>query len=465
VGSAALVFLMSAVLLSRRAGPQTQVPLPGDLAKLEPQVRAYLTAKIAWVRGEPNDPNRQATLGVVYGANGLWNEARMAFQNASKLNPREPLALLYVGIATEEVGDIEGALKVFGRVTTQFPDFPQGFYHFGDALLRAGRVNEADAAFQRLIVLAPNEWRGYAGLGDVRLRTANYAEAAKLLRKAIDLGPDAKRAHYLLGLAYRGLNRQADAKLELAIGINQPGDRMDDAWSVSASQHMKLLPDQMEMASEFSQRGQPSRAVKILSEAFAYQPENQTLANALAIALNRSGRPGEARDLLLKVIQKDEHCVPAFVTISYSCTELGLTGESLKYADRAIELGPNLAQSYLAKANALLASEHDVEAYSALESAARCDPQNAQIQVEMGDVSSLNLQRTEEAIGHYKKATELNPALLSAYARLAELCIHTRQFNDAADALKIMRLLSPKAPELAALELELRQSDQSGNPK
>src|SRR5439155_6632728 len=141
---------------------------------------------------------------------------------------------------------------------------------------------------------------------------------------------------------------------------------------------------------------QPGMAVEILSEPLAYQPRNLTLANAMAIAYNRSGQPDKGRQLLLKGLEKNDRYLPAYITISYSCADLGLNDESLSYAERAIQLGPNLAQSYLAKANALLAAQHDSEALSALGAAFRCDPRNAEIQIEMGDVCLLNLKRSEE---------------------------------------------------------------------
>jgi len=459
----AVFILVLALLYSKSSGPPLEVPVPSDLAKLEPQLRAYLTKEIDWVRATPNDPNRQATLGIVYAANSLWPEARIAFQNSAKLKPGEPLARLYASIATQEIGDLDTALSMLRKVTTQFPDFPQGYYHFGEALLRAGMIEEAGPAFQRLIVLAPRQWHGYAGLGDVKLRQGNYAEAAKLLAKAVESSSDAKRPHYLLGLAYRGLGRLEDAKLELALGVSQGDSPMDDAWSVTAPKHGRLLQDQMDAANEYGQKGRPDKAVEILSEALVYQPENLTLVNALAIACNRSGQPDKARQLLLKVIEKDNRFLPAYITISYSYADLRLNEEALRYAARAIELGPNLAQSYLAKANALLAAEHDVEALSALESAYRCDPQNAEIQLEMGNVCLWNLQRAGEATEHYRKAIELNPALTPAYVRLADLCLRLGQAREAAAAIEILRKLSPKAPELVELEVALRKFGQSGN--
>jgi len=164
-------------------------------------------------------------------------------------------------------------------------------------------------------------------------------------------------------------------------------------------------------------------------------------------------------------MEKNNRYLPAYVTISHSCAALGLNEESLSYAERAIELGPKLAQSHLAKANALLAAEHDVEALSALESAYLCDPENAETQIEMGDVCSLNLPRKEEALEHYKKAIELNPALAPAYMRLANLCIGLGRTKQAAAAIETLRKLSPKAPELIELEAQLQKFEQHENRK
>ena len=442
---------------SQRSDRHLEVPVPKDLDKLEPQLRNYVTQKIKWVRERPREMHRQATLGIIYAANSLWSEARLAFINAAKLNPKEPLARLYVAISTQESGDFNEALNMFRQITAEFPEFPQGYYRLGDALLRSGSVDEAEPAFQRLIALAPKEWRGYAGMGEVKLRKGDYAEAAKVLEKSLALDPGAKTAHHLLGQAYRGLGRLEDAGLELAIGVDQTRYPMEDDWSVTASQHMKLLQDQMDMANEYSSRGQPGKAVELLKEALASQQGNSSLVNALAIAYNRSGQPENARDLLLKVVQKEDRYLPAYITLSHSCSDLGRTNEALRYAERAIELGPNVAQTHLAKANALLTMEHDEQALAALEVALRCDPQNGEIQMEMGDVCLKNLNRSEPALEHYKQAARLNPALASVQVRLAQLYVERGDAGEAGAAVEHLRRISPANPALGILDERLRR--------
>ncbi|HYT62003.1 MAG TPA: tetratricopeptide repeat protein, partial [Haliangiales bacterium] len=124
---------------------------------------------------------------------------------------------------------------------------------------------------------------------------------------------------------------------------------------------------------------------------------------------------------------------------------------------RAIELGPSVVQTYLAKANALLAAGRDSEALEALEAANRCDPQNAEIQIELGDVCLLNLRRTKDALAHYETALKLNPVLVPVYVRLADLHMHLGRSKDAQTDLETLRKISPRMPDLVALEARLRK--------
>jgi tetratricopeptide (TPR) repeat protein len=458
-GIAALlaITLIATTLCFRKATPLLEVPTPSNLNKLEPQLRDYVEEKVKWVRTAPRDPQRQATLGLVYAANSLWPEARLAFQNAVRLNPKEPLAHLYVAVSTQESGNVDEALSLYRELTIQFPNFAPGFYRLGEALLRAGAVAEAETAFRQLIILAPQEWRGYVGLGDVNIRRNEHAEAIKNLKKALQLDPNTKRAHHLLGLAYRGSGQLEDAQRELSLGLDAVNYPMPDAWSKEAPQHMKLLQDQFQMANEYSELGHPERAIEILVKAFTYHTNNLGVMNHLGIAYNRAGQFEKARALLLRIIQIDDRHLPARIALSYSCTGLGLNEEALKHAERAIELVPDVAQAHLAKANVLLAMERDAEALSALESALRCDPKNAQIRMEIGDVCWRNLDQPNKALEHYREATKLDPTLVPAFAKLAEVSIRLGQTPEARNAIESLRKLAPTEPALAVLERALRK--------
>lgn len=441
-------------------GPPPPVPVPPDLERLEPQLRAYITEQAQWVRAAPREAARHSTLGLVYAANGLWTEARSAFQNAARLNPREPLAPLYVAVATQELGERDEALRLYRQITQQFPAFPQGFYRLGDLALRAGAVDEAQAAFEKLIVLAPQEWRGHAGLGEVKLRQGDAAAAANLLERALALDRNAKPAHHLLGTAYQRLGRTNDAQRELRLGLNALHFPMPDAWSASAPDHMRLLHDQLELAAQLTQAGRPRGAVEVLKQVLPFHPTNLAVLNSLGLAYHQAGEPAKARVLLEKAVQLDARYLPAHVSLSAACLALGLTDHAMTNALRAIELAPNTPQPHLAKANVLLALERDDEAVAALEAALRADPQNAQLQIELGDVLLRNLDRSAAALEHYQRASQLDPTSVEAQVRLADLHLRLGNLTAARAALESARKLAPNEPVLAVLEQRLKKVEQ-----
>lgn len=450
-------------LYSDRRQSSLTIPVPADLERLDPQLRAYLWQKLDWVREKPRHADRHATLGIVYAANGLWKEAKDAFGNAAHLDPNQPLAYMYVAVADQELGSLKEAIGGYRDLTVRFPDFAPGYYRLGDASLRAGEVKEAEFALQRLIALAPQEWRGYAGLGDAKLRKGQYAEAIQELEKAIRMAPEEKIPHHLLGLAYRRVGRTQEAELELGRGLNAEHYPMPDAWGATAAQHMKLLPDLFTMARQYSEAGKPEKAIEILEEAFVYHPEEIGVMNHLATAYNQGGQPKKSRDLLLKVIRKDNQNLSAYVALAECCTALEEYEQAISYASRATDLSTNSVLAYLAKANALLGAERDSEALAALELAFRCDPTNAELQMTMGDVCLQNLDRPKEAIEHYQFAVRLKPELASAHLRIGQLNIEQGNYEEARRSIQVIQRIAPGNPGLAILEERLSQLRTNSN--
>lgn len=442
-----------------RAPVDIAVPVPSDLARMDPQLQAYLQEKIRWVRQKPADSDRQATLAMAYAANGLWETARDVFRNVERLEPRQPLAPMYAAVATQELGELPEAVRQYRELTLRFPDFPQGFYRLGDGSLRLGDADQAEAAFRRLVILAPREWRGFAGLGEVWIRRGRHLEAVKELEKALQLAPDERIAHHLLGLAYRGLGHVLEAEAELSRGLNAEHYPMPDAWEASAAQHMKRLPDQFEMARKLSAAGNAGRAVELLQEALAFHPGDIAVMRHLADACVQAGQPQKARELLVQVVEKDGRNLSSLIALANACATLGMTEDALRYATLATELATNSAQAHLARANAFLAAERDAEALESLESARRWDPQNAQIRLTMGDVCLQNLDQPEQALEHYRAATQLDPAFLSAYVRIAEVEIERGRPGPAREAIKSIRKLSPTNAVLHALDSRLSEAE------
>jgi len=441
------------------------VPVPADLEKLDPQLRDYLRLQLKWVQQKPVDPARQATLGIVYAANLLWTEARLCFSNVTRIKPKEPLGHLYLAIATQETGDYPGALQIFRQTTKIFPDFAPGYDHLGTALLRAGNADEAGLAFQRLTELAPDEWRGYAGLGEVTLRQNKLAEAAQCLEKARAIEPKARMINHLLGLTYRGLGRKEEAEWELRVGLNAVQSPMPDAWGLAAHEHVRLLPQQIDLASDYLFEGHAAEVLRILSEAAKYHPENLTVLEYLGQAHRSLNQFVQARRTAEFMLSLNERSVSAHVLMADVCLDLELKDEALNHADRAVALEPDLARPYLVRADVMFALGRNKEGLLARQEALNRDPQNPLIAVDIGDALYRLLDNPQEAEKFYEQSVALNSALPLGYLRLAEAAIQLHQFDRAREAIAQARKLDPQAPELAELEARITERDKTDAPR
>jgi tetratricopeptide (TPR) repeat protein len=458
LGQAAILagFMLAAFLVySAFRAPLPEIPIPGDLERLAPQLRDHISKQLVSIRDKPRQAERHATLGLIYAVNDLWPEAKRAFENAAALNPAEPLAEIYAAVSAQEMGDLDLAIQSLRTTTKRFPSFAPGFYRLGHALLRKGEVDEAEEAFARLSALAPQEWRGPAGLGEIKIRKGQFAAAIPLLERAVQLDFGAKSTHHLLGQAYQNVGRTEAAATELQLGKNAEESPMPDAWTELAPQHIRILQEQLRLANEYMDGGEPAKGVEILAKALPYYPDNLNLMNQLAVALNRASQPQRAIVLLKAALQKDPNYVPVLITLSLCQQNLGENEAALATAERAIGLAPNVTQGHIAKANALLGMERDDEALKALAAAAQLDPQNAEIPMEMGDILWRNLSRPADARERYHLARQLNPGLAPVYVRLADLSLQSGEIEEAQAAITSLRRIAPQLPELAVLERKL----------
>jgi tetratricopeptide (TPR) repeat protein len=427
-------------------------------------VRDYIEEQVAWVRKDPRDGERHAVLGLVYAANGLWKEARLAFANARRLMPREPLAWLYEAVSAQEAGAPEEALRLFQELVNRFPDFPHGYYRLGEALMRAGDAEQAAVSFAALTNLAPAEWRGYAGLGQANLQRGDLTNAARLLELATRIDPSARSAYHLLGQAYQRLGRTNEAQRALRLGLDATVHPMTDAWAQMAPRHMRRLQDLVQMAQEYLEANLPQLGVATLERAMPYYSNNVTVLANLGILYTQTGLPQQAQRLLERALELDPDYVPGYLGLSAAQVAQAANDAALTNALKAVALAPRNVQPYLAQANALLALGRDGAALSALEEASARDPKNAQILMDMGNISLMNLGRVEDALEYYQRGMKLDPFFLPIQVCLTDLNISLGRTNEAQALLDGLTQAAPREPAVQALAKRLRQTITNAPP-
>lgn len=447
-----LPILLMSVLFLLSACRRSDPPAVGDPATdtgLDPAVRAHIGSWVAAAKAQPGDATVRARLGIALAANGLWKEARSAFQATAVLDPDEPLAPMYAAAALQELSDGPGSLREFKELTQRFPGFAPIWYRVGEASLRAGELQPAEQAFTTLTRLAPKESRGALGLAEVYFRRGESAQALPLAEQALRLDPGSKPAFYLLGQILRSLGRTNEARVAIAAGTGEGRQPMSDPWAETAPEEVRLLPGVFQQAEAMSALGRPEGAVALLERIRPFHPHHPGLLNQLGVALNRCGQPQKTLALLDPLSAADPKAAALRITRSHAHAQLGNQEAAISEAREAIQLAPRLAQSHLALANAYLAAEQDPEALLALEEASRCDPANAEILLEAATIRWRNLHEGGAALALLNKALEIQPALVPALRLSTEIQAATGDSEGSQRTMVVLRWLTSRSGERA----------------
>ncbi|MCH9035315.1 MAG: tetratricopeptide repeat protein [Planctomycetes bacterium] len=428
--------------VDRPSATPIAVTEPEDLEALDPQTRAYVAAHIRAAKANPAEVSSHVTLGQVYFANGLWQEADDCFEKVLAQRPGSVMPAYYSAVATFKMGEMDEYKRMLQDLVQRVATFAPAQFRLGIIYLEEGAADEAGEAFQKVIDNKAQAPAGYIGMADVKIRQREYAEAERLLKKAFELNTQTRKAHYLLGLAYRGLGRPEEAKKELAKGSGATQQFMGDRWSTEVNKHRMGVAYQVRKAERFLKAKEPDQAIEVLEVTLKFHPENVEVLNNLSIAYMDSQRFEKALSLLTQAESIGDNATATSINLAACHLGLGSFAKALQYADRAIELGPTVAQAYLTRARTLIRMDRAEEAMSAMEHFLSLESENDSVRFDLAN-SYMALDRPIEAKVHYATLAEHVPNSIQAHLRLCEACIRTEDWEEAESALANAQQVAP----------------------
>lgn len=428
--------------VDRPSATPIAVTEPEDLEALDPQTRAYVAAHIRAAKANPAEVSSHVTLGQVYFANGLWQEADDCFEKVLAQRPGSVMPAYYSAVATFKMGEMDEYKRMLQDLVQRVATFAPAQFRLGMIYLEEGAADEAGEAFQKVIDNKAQAPAGYIGMADVKIRQREYAEAERLLKKAFELNTQTRKAHYLLGLAYRGLGRPEEAKKELAKGSGATQQFMGDRWSTEVNKHRMGVAYQVRKAERFLKAKEPDQAIEVLEVTLKFHPENVEVLNNLSIAYMDAQRFEKALSLLTQAESIGDNATATSINLAACHLGLGSFAKALEYADRAIELGPTVAQAYLTRARTLIRMDRAEEAMSAMEHFLSLESENDSVRFDLAN-SYMALDRPIDAKVHYATLAEHVPNSIQAHLRLCEACIRTEDWEEAEVALANAQQVAP----------------------
>ncbi len=290
------------------------------------------------------------------------------------------------------------AIEIYNKITKIIgPDW-NVLTHVAELYAGLGKFEEAASSVKNLLTIEPNNTGLQLLLSEYYLKAKMYDDALKVVNDIIISAPDNAAAHERKAQIYIGMNRWTEAAKEYSFLLKQPNITLEQKIRIGAIYFNQSLKDstlmpvtkkffesidkdtsywQVKMylgaiaTSEkndsvgikyFKAATQLARwnaeawvrlgglyfdnhkydeAVKVMSEAIKYFPEDFRVNLILGLALSQNGKYADARGYLQKASELDSTDVTALSAFGYTLSQLKENDEAIIYIKKALAISPN----------------------------------------------------------------------------------------------------------------------------
>jgi tetratricopeptide (TPR) repeat protein len=316
-------FLIAAIVFVSVLSYSSGLPELPDMKSLPGPLRKQLTTARKKAYFFPFAENL-GRLGMILHSAGYYNEAAQCYNLVIRKDKENPRWHYYLGYLNLERSEMKSELENFREVIKQDPKNRMAMYYIGDALQGMNMVDEAEKYFSKVIetgnpILKAEKperenyfpIRIYAmfNLGRIYLNSGRIKEAEKILKSVVSEQPTFGPAYRLLGNVYdkKGeqlLSKKNTIRAKDLVEYTPPVDHvMDELLLISRSESVLLKGIDQAIINHYFQWAQ-----KLCDHALKYIPDNKYLLSKSIKVFMTTGKEKEAFSLVerhLKLSEKD----------------------------------------------------------------------------------------------------------------------------------------------------------------
>lgn len=244
---------------------------------------------------EPRDPDALLAEAAVYASMGRQAEAESTYKRAAALRPRYWDGYYELGVFYFRQKRYRDAAGAFERVLEITPDNAMAHATLGGMLQLTGKNAEAEAHLRRSNELQPS-YAAYNNLGVLYYRERRWEESAAMTRKALDINAKPWRAWTNLRLAYEWLNRKSEADEALRMELA----RLEEIADASADD----ADVQVQLGILYSKLKLPDKSLPRIEAALALSPEDPSVLVCAGEAYENVGNRTRALELVGRALAK-----------------------------------------------------------------------------------------------------------------------------------------------------------------
>ncbi len=468
------VAALLAVLVSCGGGDLGEPPAPRDLAALDGEVAARVKAALARVNADRGNAAPRLELGMVYSANGLYESARGALDQAASAGSLGARPWFHLALVRAELGDVDGAIAAMEQAADMDRAYAPIRWQLGFWHLDRGDTDAAQVAFSEALEIDPSDRTALLGLARVHLQRGDPSAAEAILGEC-DNDPYCK---HLLALACSRLGRADEAqRLAAEVAAARGGGRLQltDPWRDELRQHEGGYEARLGQARDKAQSGDYQGALVILEELRRGGRHTVAVCTNLGMCFMALRRYGEAVRVLEEAVALDPGSLTAnnMLAGAYWMGSEGVSGAALDRVhrdvrgciDRALAIDPAHVPTLGLKGDVLASAGRNEEAIEAYREAARWESANPQWLLQVA-VLEGRLRRFDAAAAALRRGLEIAPNHPEALGRLGLACLALGQLDEAEAYLRQSRAAggAPPDPRLDAALVRIQELRRGGSP-
>ena len=137
-------------------------------------------------------------LGAAYKGLGKLEEARIAFERVTFLNPGYADGFNNLAVVLQEQGDVFNAAKAYQKAILINPDYCEAHYNLGNALRHQGMLGEAIVSYKKALLLNSDYVDAHNNIGAILADQKKFDEAITAFKRALRIEPSNSQAKHLM---------------------------------------------------------------------------------------------------------------------------------------------------------------------------------------------------------------------------------------------------------------------------
>ena len=412
LGAAAvvLVLIVSACLYHRFGKSAAVAPPAVELKGIDPAVAAAVEQARARVQQSPESSVAWGKFGMVLLVHDFQPQAGFCFDQAERLDPREPrwpffqaLNVLITGDQQAARGKLEPAVALAGD---QF-DGPR--LALAEVLLGLEDLDEAQRQFSLLLEKDPRNTRARLGLARVAVKRGDLRASLEPLSTAQNSPFTWQAANELLAEVQQRLGDPTKAEAARRRATELPPDRnWPDPLRDELNEMRTGKVNWLRQAEAHDREGNKAEAIKLLERTVHEYPDADDAWLALGKALYEQKQLAPAEAAVRRALAQAPTAPEPVNELGRVLAAQGHAAEAIKCFRKALEIRPNFAQAWHNLGSSLFATGDRTGALEAYRNAVRYAPDMFESQFALALLLADSGQAAE-ALVHALHAVRLKP--------------------------------------------------------